>query len=83
MTDLRAAGENSEVWHRLTDNVYLGDAVYAGVDDMGRVWTYTSDGVYVRHFTCLEPDVLVRLVRLATSDACRGQFYREILAVGA
>ena len=45
--------------HGLTNQDYLGDGAYAGVDSIGRVWIYTSDGITATNVVCLELPVLL------------------------
>lgn len=37
--------------------VYLGDAVYAEIDEWGGIWLTTGDGTSVTNQICLEPEV--------------------------
>lgn len=41
--------------------VYLGDAVYAQVDDIGRLVLTTEDGIRATNTIVLEPEVLANL----------------------
>ena len=53
-----------------TERVYLGDAVYAELDDAGRLWLHTSNGQSITNSICLEPEVLSALmICLATWNA--------------
>ena len=40
---------------------YLGDAVYARIDDYGAVWLTTEDGIKSTNVICLEVEVLTAL----------------------
>ena len=41
---------------------YLGDGAYLGMDDIGRLWIFTSNGVDIDNKICLEYDTGVSLI---------------------
>lgn len=47
---------------KLTYKQYLGDSVYAGIDEIGRVWIYTNNGGDNENLICLEEEVIDLLV---------------------
>jgi len=48
---------------------YIGDSVYVGRDELGRVWLATSNsGELVTNEICLEPEVLREFQRWLTLD---------------
>jgi hypothetical protein len=53
---------------------YMGDGVYLGLDEFGRVWLYTSDGAIITNEICLEDETMGRLIM-----ACRKFGYKDLI----
>jgi hypothetical protein len=47
--------------------IYLGDSVYGGKDDLGRVWVWLDNGEGPYSVICLEPETLQALKVYADS----------------
>lgn len=45
------------------NSVYIGDAVYAHVDKVRRLWIFTTDGFKVLDKICLEDEVFQNLCK--------------------
>ncbi len=43
---------------------YLGDSVYIGLDDVGRLWIFTYNGVQTRNDICLETETIDNFLRI-------------------
>lgn len=42
---------------------YMGDSVYIGIDDIGRLWIFTWNGIEPDNQICLEDDTLGNLIQ--------------------
>ena len=55
---------------------YMGDSVYIGIDDIGRLWIFTSNGMGTQNDICLEDDTLGNLIvavrKFGYKDLIRG-----------
>ena len=55
---------------------YMGDLVYIGVDDTGRLWIFVHNGVSVTNEICLEDETLGNLIvavrKFGYKDVIRG-----------
>ena len=47
---------------KLTEQMYIGDGVYAGFDGF-HVWLYTDDGLQITNQIALEPEVLLQFLK--------------------
>ena len=55
---------------------YMGDGVYIGIDNYGRLWIFTYDGITAQNEICLEDDTLGNLIvavrKFGYKDLIRG-----------
>lgn len=54
-----------------SDVMYLGNSIYVGKDNIGRIWIFTYDGKTIRNEICLEDYVLGNLLEIARSSGYR------------
>lgn len=55
---------------------YMGDSVYIGIDDIGRLWIFTYNGIVPENKICLDDDTLGNLIvavrKFGYKDLIRG-----------
>ena len=61
----------------MAEKVYLGDAVYAEYDELGRIVLTTSDGRRDTNIIVLEPEVWLALDGFVQSREARGKWNED------